>query len=116
MDMPGSNIWISLPSISGEESVNWFPTATSTHAIRSRFQWNYSTLEVATIASEVFAAQVALLVRVLPHVGTEACFALKGGTAINLFIRDLPRLSVDIDLIYLPIEDQTHRLSGYDLR
>jgi len=29
------------------------------------------------MASEVFAAQVALLVRVLPHVGTEACFALK---------------------------------------
>lgn len=29
-------------------------------------------------------------------------FALKGGTAIHLFVRDMPRLSVDIDLAYLP--------------
>jgi hypothetical protein len=39
-----------------------------------------------------------LLVEVLPVVAGEPCFALKGGTAINLFVRDLPRLSVDIDL------------------
>lgn len=45
--------------------------------------------------------QVQLLVRVLPFVFEEECFALKGGTAINLFVRDLPRLSVDIDLVYL---------------
>ena len=49
--------------------------------------------------------QVQLLVRVLPFVAAETCFALKGGTAINLFFRDLPRLSVDIDLAYLPITD-----------
>jgi hypothetical protein len=30
-----------------------------------------------------------------PIVGREAAFALKGGTAINLFVRDLPRLSID---------------------
>jgi hypothetical protein len=41
---------------------------------------------------------------VLPLVAEEKCFALKGGTAINLFVRDLPRLSVDIDLVYLPKE------------
>jgi predicted nucleotidyltransferase component of viral defense system len=64
------------------------------------------------MASEVFEAQVALLVRVLPHVATETCFALKGGTAINLFVRDLPRLSVDIDLVYLPIEDRETSLNG----
>lgn len=29
-------------------------------------------------------------------------FALKGGTAINLFVRDMPRLSVDIDVVYRP--------------
>lgn len=63
------------------------------------------------MASEVFEAQVALLVRVLPYVATETCFALKGGTAINLFIRDLPRLSVNIDLVYLPIEDRETSLS-----
>jgi predicted nucleotidyltransferase component of viral defense system len=43
-----------------------------------------------------------LLVRLLPLLETEPVFALKGGTAINLFYRDLPRLSVDIDLTYLP--------------
>jgi predicted nucleotidyltransferase component of viral defense system len=62
--------------------------------------------------SEVFMAQVALLVRVLPFVAAENCFALKGGTAINLFIRDMPRLSVDIDLVYLPIEDRETSLEG----
>lgn len=42
--------------------------------------------------------------RVLPLVAREGCFALKGGTAINLFVRDMPRLSVDIDLTYLPLD------------
>ncbi|GJL65499.1 MAG: hypothetical protein NPIRA05_04700 [Nitrospirales bacterium] len=51
--------------------------------------------------------QVALLLDVLPLVAEEPCFALKGGTAINLFVRDLPRLSVDIDLTYLPVQDRT---------
>lgn len=50
--------------------------------------------------------QVALLVRALPYVANENCFALKGGTAINLFIRDFPRLSVDIDLAYIPLESR----------
>jgi len=44
--------------------------------------------------------QVSLLLNVLPEVGKEKTFALHGGTAINLFIRDMPRLSVDIDLTY----------------
>ena len=39
----------------------------------------------------------------LPHVAAERCFALKGGTAINLFVRDMPRLSVDLDLTYVPV-------------
>lgn len=43
--------------------------------------------------------QVQLLVRLLPLVAREPCFALKGGTAINLFVREFPRLSVDIDLV-----------------
>ena len=42
--------------------------------------------------------QLRLLVQILPAVMAEKCFALKGGTAINLFYRDLPRYSVDIDL------------------
>ena len=51
-----------------------------------------------------FFRQAQLMIRALPHVAAEDCFALKGGTAINLFWRDLPRLSIDIDLTYLPIE------------
>jgi len=51
-----------------------------------------------------FFGQVELLIRILPFVAKQKCFALKGGTAINLFVRDLPRLSVDMDLVYLPLE------------
>jgi predicted nucleotidyltransferase component of viral defense system len=43
---------------------------------------------------------VRLLVRVAPVIFAEPGFALKGGTAINLFVRDLPRLSVDLDLVF----------------
>jgi len=49
--------------------------------------------------------QAVLMLRVIPHVTAESCFALKGGTAINLFVRDMPRLSVDIDLAYLPVDE-----------
>lgn len=59
-----------------------------------------------------YKAQVQLLLRVLPLVATESCFALKGGTAINLFVRNMPRLSVDIDLTYLPIESREVSLNG----
>jgi predicted nucleotidyltransferase component of viral defense system len=50
--------------------------------------------------------QVALLLSVIPEIAKEPRFALHGGTAINLFNRDMPRLSVDIDLTYIPIEDR----------
>lgn len=56
------------------------------------------------MTNENYEKQVKLLLDVLPHVAKEPCFALKGGTAINLFLLDMPRLSVDIDLTYLPIE------------
>ena len=48
-----------------------------------------------------YRSQVDLLLSILPHVAKEEGLALKGGTAINLFIRDMPRLSVDIDLTYM---------------
>jgi predicted nucleotidyltransferase component of viral defense system len=54
---------------------------------------------------ERYKKQVALILSVLPEVANEKCFVLHGGTAINLFIRDMPRLSVDIDLTYLPVCD-----------
>ncbi len=49
--------------------------------------------------------QAELMLRTIPHVAAESCFALKGGTAINLFVRDMPRLSVDIDLTYLLVDE-----------
>ena len=65
-------------------------------------------------ANSPFFKQVRLLVTLLPHVARQRCFALKGGTAINLFIRDLPRLSVDIDLAYVPVEDRETSLTAID--
>jgi hypothetical protein len=59
-----------------------------------------------------YRAQVDLLLQALPHVAKEEVFALKGGSAINLFVRDLPRLSVDIDLTYLPFDDRKTALSN----
>lgn len=56
--------------------------------------------------SDKYRAQADLLLQVLPHVAKEEIFALKGGTAINLFVLDMPRLSVDIDLTYLPFDDR----------
>ena len=64
--------------------------------------------------NDVYRRQVELLVRTLPYVAEEECFALKGGTAINLFVRDLPRVSVDIDLTYLPIADRDQSLAEID--
>lgn len=63
------------------------------------------------MARDAYAAQVALLVRLLPFIAREPVFALKGGTAINLFHRDMPRLSVDIDLTYLPVRDRAESLT-----
>lgn len=60
--------------------------------------------------SRRYEEQVRLLLRILPYVADEECFALKGGTAINLFVRDLPRLSVDIDLTYVPIAERDDSL------
>lgn len=63
---------------------------------------------------EIFRQQVELLIRCLPEVQKQNCFALKGGTAINLFIRDMPRLSVDIDLVYIPIEPRAETLTNIE--
>jgi hypothetical protein len=63
------------------------------------------------MAREPYTAQVSLLVRLLPFIAQEKAFALKGGTAINLFYRNMPRLSVDIDLTYLPVRDRAESLA-----
>ena len=44
------------------------------------------------MASEIFEMQVALLVRVLPYVATENCFALKGGSDQFFHSRSAPPL------------------------
>jgi predicted nucleotidyltransferase component of viral defense system len=62
--------------------------------------------------SEGYTKQVRLLLNVLPEVAKETCFAMHGGTAINLFVRDMPRLSVDIDLTYVEIAERTETLDG----
>lgn len=62
-------------------------------------------------ARDRYGAQVELLIRCLPAVASAPDFALKGGTAINLFLRDMPRLSVDIDLTYLPVSDRDTALT-----
>lgn len=57
-----------------------------------------------------YSDKVKLLLEVLPLINEHDCFALKGGTAINLFVRNMPRLSVDIDLTYLPLENRQSSL------
>jgi len=58
----------------------------------------------------VFFRQAQLLLRILPLIHKEEVFALKGGTPINFFVRELPRLSVDIDLTYLHINERDFAL------
>jgi hypothetical protein len=69
---------------------------------------------VAFTKASITANRVRLLVRILPLVAEEPCFALKGGTAINMFIRDMPRLSADIDLTYVPIAPRPDSLAAID--
>lgn len=64
--------------------------------------------------AEAYHRQVALLIQTLPHLAPETALALKGGTAINLFVRDMPRLSVDIDLTYLPVAPRAASLAAID--
>ena len=62
--------------------------------------------------NEAYRRQVKLLLDVLPEVAKEECFAMHGGTAINLFLQDMPRLSVDIDLTYVEIAERAETLDA----
>ncbi|MSP97066.1 MAG: nucleotidyl transferase AbiEii/AbiGii toxin family protein [Betaproteobacteria bacterium] len=62
-------------------------------------------------ADNPYLPQARLAVRLLRFVAEESAFALKGGTAINLFYRDSPRLSVDLDLTYVPLFDRQKSLA-----
>ncbi|HOF20052.1 MAG TPA: nucleotidyl transferase AbiEii/AbiGii toxin family protein [Bacteroidales bacterium] len=59
-----------------------------------------------------YRAPVELLLQTIPYIAKESIFSLKGGTAINLFIREMPRLSVDIDLTYMLIDDRETALKN----
>lgn len=61
-----------------------------------------------------YEAQVRLLLQCLPLLRGHSDFALKGGTAINLFVESMPRVSVDIDLTYLPLKPRTETLATID--
>lgn len=54
---------------------------------------------------DLYKKQVSFLLDILPEVDKEDVFALHGGTAINLFCLNMPRLSVDIDLTYIPASE-----------
>jgi len=59
----------------------------------------------------IYHKQAELLLRVMPTVMQEKIFALKGGTALNFFWRNYPRLSVDIDLTYMEIKPRNESLA-----
>ena len=67
------------------------------------------------INTQVYAQKVELLLRLMPIVMEEGVFAVHGGTAINLFLKDLPRYSVDIDLTYIPLADRAESLADINL-
>lgn len=60
--------------------------------------------------NELYKKQVALLIRIMPSVYRIKDFAVHGGTAINLFHKNMPRYSVDIDLTYIPVQGREESL------
>ena len=60
--------------------------------------------------NEQYRKQVAFLIKIMPSVYRIKEFAVHGGTAINLFHKNMPRYSVDIDLTYLPLKDRAQSL------
>lgn len=58
-----------------------------------------------------YKEQVSLLLDVIEPTLDDSRLALKGGTAINLFTMNMPRLSVDLDLVYLPVTTRDEFIS-----
>lgn len=65
--------------------------------------------------NEQYKKQVALLIRIMPSVYKIEDFAVHGGTAINLFHKDMPRYSVDIDITYIPIKEREESLKAINI-
>ena len=62
--------------------------------------------------NDAYKQQVRLLLDVLPEVAKESCLAMHGGTAINLFVRDMPRLSIDIDLTFVELGEREEAINA----
>jgi hypothetical protein len=54
--------------------------------------------------NKLYKQQVELLLKIIPTLSGIECFTVHGGAAINLYVLDLPRYSVDIDVTYIPIK------------
>jgi predicted nucleotidyltransferase component of viral defense system len=65
--------------------------------------------------NDLYKKQVALLIRIMPSVYKITDFAVHGGTAINLFHKDMPRYSVDIDITYIPIQGREESLKAINV-
>ena len=59
-----------------------------------------------------YRSKVELLIRIIPAITEEEDLAIHGGTAINLFVKDLPRYSIDIDLTYVRILGRTESIDN----
>lgn len=66
---------------------------------------------MAQTLNSKYLEQVSTLIDIIPLISSDNRFAIKGGTAINLFLFDMPRLSVDIDFCYLPLVPREQALS-----
>ena len=64
---------------------------------------------------EQYTKQVTLILRIIPELNKMPEFAMHGGTAINLFYHDMPRISVDIDLTYIPFDGREKDLQNIGL-
>jgi hypothetical protein len=68
------------------------------------------------IMNNLYTQKVEILLKIIPIVADEECFAIHGGTAINLFVNNLPRYSIDIDLTYIPLEDRNTSIANINNR
>ena len=66
--------------------------------------------------NSLYKEQVRLLLRILPLIYQEKDLAVHGGTAINLFIKNLPRYSVDVDLTYIPLGTRKESLAEINIK
>jgi predicted nucleotidyltransferase component of viral defense system len=62
--------------------------------------------------NSIYREQLRLLLRVLPLIYREKDFAIHGGTAINLFVKNMPRYSVDVDITYIPVKERETSLQN----